>query len=124
MNGVSNMKTLKKVDIHQALTAYLGLPLNQKIDEWLPERYTLPTGQSRQIDYQEGKPPMLSVRVQEVFGEQASPTVASGRVSVVLELLSPARRPIQITQDLAAFWQGSYHEVKKEMKGRYPKHPW
>lgn len=124
MNGVSNMKTLKKVDIHQALTAYLGWPLNQKIDEWLPERYTLPTGQSRQIDYQEGKPPMLSVRVQEVFGEQASPTVASGRVSVVLELLSPARRPIQITQDLAAFWQGSYHEVKKEMKGRYPKHPW
>ncbi|MBD1555560.1 ATP-dependent helicase HrpB [Vibrio sp. S9_S30] len=124
MNGVSNMKTLKKVDMHQALTAYLGWPLNQKIDEWLPEQYTLPTGQSRQIEYQEGKPPMLSVRVQEVFGEQASPTIANGRVSVVLELLSPARRPIQITQDLAAFWQGSYHEVKKEMKGRYPKHPW
>ncbi len=124
MNGVSSMKDLKKVDLYPALMAYLGWPLSQKIDEWLPERYVLPTGQSRQIEYQKGKPPMLSVRVQEVFGEQTSPKVANGRISVVLELLSPARRPIQITRDLAAFWQGSYHEVKKEMKGRYPKHPW
>ncbi|CCN84726.1 ATP-dependent RNA helicase hrpB [Vibrio nigripulchritudo SFn27] len=124
MNGVSNMKALKKVDMYQALNAYLGWPLNQSIDEWLPERYPLPTGQTREICYQEGKPPHLSARVQEVFGEQASPRIAKGKIAVTLELLSPARRPIQITQDLAAFWQGSYHEVKKEMKGRYPKHPW
>jgi ATP-dependent helicase HrpB len=62
--------------------------------------------------------------MQEMFGEQRSPQLAEGRVAVVLELLSPAQRPLQITADLAAFWQGSYREVQKEMKGRYPKHPW
>ncbi|WP_036824714.1 ATP-dependent helicase C-terminal domain-containing protein, partial [Photobacterium sanctipauli] len=66
----------------------------------------------------------LAVKLQEMFGEQSSPLIANGKVAVVLELLSPAQRPLQITRDLAAFWQGSYKDVQKEMKGRYPKHPW
>ncbi|WP_025473837.1 ATP-dependent helicase C-terminal domain-containing protein, partial [Yersinia pestis] len=76
------------------------------------------------IRYYVDRPPVLAVRLQEVFGEQQSPMLASGRVAVVLELLSPAHRPLQITGDLAAFWQGAYREVQKEMKGRYPKHVW
>ncbi len=68
--------------------------------------------------------PVLAVRLQEMFGEQASPLLAEGRVALVLELLSPAMRPLQITRDLAAFWNGAYREVQKEMKGRYPKHVW
>ena len=67
---------------------------------------------------------MLAVKLQEMFGCEQSPTVVTGKVSLVVHLLSPAGRPLQITQDLAGFWRSSYHEVKKEMKGRYPKHPW
>lgn len=66
----------------------------------------------------------MSVKLQEMFGEKSSPTIALGKQAIVLELLSPAQRPLQITRDLAAFWQGAYKEVQKEMKGRYPKHPW
>lgn len=76
------------------------------------------------IRYQQGANPVLSARMQEMFGEQSSPTVAQGRVKLTLELLSPARRPLQVTQDLAGFWAGAYKEVQKEMKGRYPKHVW
>ncbi len=98
--------------------------MNQHIDEWLPEEYRLPTGSKKRIRYQCGHEPVLSVRMQEVFGESTSPTVAQGRKCLVLELLSPAQRPLQVTTDLAAFWVGSYKEVQKEMKGRYPKHVW
>lgn len=84
----------------------------------------MPTGSRLPIRYQVGKPPVLSVRLQEVFGEQRSPMLAEGRIPVVLELLSPAHRPLQVTGDLAAFWQGAYREVQKEIKGRYPKHVW
>ncbi|SDH39453.1 ATP-dependent helicase HrpB [Vibrio xiamenensis] len=122
--GVHSVKLLNKVDVYQALMAYLGWPLNQSIDQWLPTHYVLPTGTSKAIRYQQGKNPVLSVRMQEVFGEQTSPTVANGKINVVMELLSPAQRPLQVTQDLAAFWQGAYKEVQKEMKGRYPKHVW
>jgi ATP-dependent helicase HrpB len=68
--------------------------------------------------------PVLSVKLQEMFGMAETPRVAGGKVPVVLHLLSPARRPIQVTQDLRGFWNGAYHEVKKELKGRYPRHPW
>lgn len=84
----------------------------------------MPTGSRLPIRYEAGKPPLLPVRLQEMFGEQRSPMLAEGRIAVVLELLSPAHRPLQITADLAAFWQGAYREVQKEMKGRYPKHVW
>ncbi|EGU35103.1 ATP-dependent RNA helicase HrpB [Vibrio ichthyoenteri ATCC 700023] len=122
--GVRSVKALSQVNLNEALLAYLGWPLNQEIDQWLPKYYLLPTGSKKKIRYQLGHEPVLSVRMQEVFGEQTSPTVAQGRKTVVLELLSPAQRPLQLTSNLASFWSGAYQEVKKEMKGRYPKHVW
>ncbi|CAH6817393.1 RNA-dependent NTPase HrpB [Vibrio chagasii] len=124
LNGVKSAKGLANVSIEQALSAYLGWPLNQEIDQWLPTHYLMPTGSKKAIRYQYQSEPVISVRMQEVFGEQDSPLIALGRKKVVLELLSPAQRPLQITQDLAGFWAGAYKEVQKEMKGRYPKHPW
>ncbi|WP_154203418.1 ATP-dependent helicase HrpB [Vibrio harveyi] len=124
MSTVASVKDLAKVNLVEALNARLGWLLNQHIDEWLPEEYRLPTGSKKRIRYQCGHEPVLSVRMQEVFGESTSPTVAQGRKRLVLELLSPAQRPLQVTTDLAAFWVGSYKEVQKEMKGRYPKHVW
>ncbi|HFD4043529.1 TPA: ATP-dependent helicase HrpB [Vibrio parahaemolyticus] len=124
MTSVASVKDLSKINLVEALNARLGWPLNQHLDEWLPEHYQLPTGTKKRIRYQHGHEPVLSVRMQEVFGESTSPTVAIGRKRLVLELLSPAQRPLQVTSDLAAFWNGSYKDVQKEMKGRHPKHVW
>ncbi|HCG9724030.1 TPA: ATP-dependent helicase HrpB [Vibrio parahaemolyticus] len=124
MTSVASVKDLSKINLVEALNARLGWPLNQHLDEWLPEHYQLPTGTKKRIRYQHGHEPVLSVRMQEVLGESTSPTVALGRKRLVLELLSPAQRPLQVTSDLAAFWNGSYKDVQKEMKGRYPKHVW
>lgn len=89
----------------------------------MPTHITVPSGSRIRIDYTH-TPPILAVRLQEVFGLAETPTIANGSVKVLLHLLSPAKRPLQITQDLAGFWLTSYQEVKKEMKGRYPKHFW
>jgi len=124
MVGITSAKGLSKVPLKQALNARLGWPLNQYIDQWLPVTYQLPTGTNKKIRYQCGKDPVLSVRIQEVFGEKNTPIIAKGKQPIVMELLSPAQRPLQVTRDLAGFWAGSYKEVQKEMKGRYPKHVW
>ncbi|WP_165310329.1 ATP-dependent helicase HrpB [Vibrio ziniensis] len=122
--GITSVKALQKINLIEALNARLGWPLNQQLDEWLPVDHVLPTGTHKKIRYQRGKEPVLSVRMQEVFGEQTSPVIAKGRQAIVMELLSPAQRPLQVTRDLAGFWAGAYKEVQKEMKGRYPKHVW
>lgn len=124
LNGVRDLRGLKQVNIADALSRLLDWQQKQRLDNALPTHYTVPTGSRLPIRYEAGKPPALAVRLQEVFGEQRSPMLAEGRIPVVLELLSPAHRPLQITGDLAAFWQGAYREVQKEMKGRYPKHVW
>jgi ATP-dependent helicase HrpB len=124
LSGVRDMRGLKQVNIAEALARLLDWQQKQRLDNALPTHYTVPTGSRLPIRYDAGKPPALAVRLQEVFGEQRSPMLAEGRIPVVLELLSPAHRPLQITGDLAAFWQGAYREVQKEMKGRYPKHVW
>lgn len=124
LNGVRSLKMLQQVDIYDALLRLLDWSQRQRLDNALPTHYTVPTGSRLPIRYYADQPPILSVRMQEMFGEERSPMLAEGRVAVVLELLSPAQRPLQITADLAAFWQGTYREVQKEMKGRYPKHPW
>ncbi|MNC47160.1 ATP-dependent RNA helicase HrpB [compost metagenome] len=95
-----------------------------RLDSALPTHYTVPTGSQIAIRYDDENPPVLAVRMQEMFGEAQTPVIADGRVPLVLELLSPAQRPLQITRDLTAFWNGAYREVQKEMKGRYPKHVW
>ncbi len=124
LSGVRDLRGLKQVNIAEALARRLDWQQKQRLDNALPTHYAVPTGSRLPIRYDADKPPVLAVRLQEMFGEQRSPTLAEGRIPVVLELLSPAHRPLQITGDLAAFWQGAYREVQKEMKGRYPKHVW
>ncbi|MGC6388213.1 ATP-dependent helicase HrpB [Ewingella sp. S1.OA.A_B6] len=124
LGGVRSLKSLQQVDLHDALSRLLDWNQRQRLDSALPTHYSVPTGSRLAIRYHAEQPPVLSVRMQEMFGEERSPQVAEGRIAVVLELLSPAQRPLQITADLAAFWQGTYRDVQKEMKGRYPKHPW
>ncbi|HED6263385.1 ATP-dependent helicase HrpB [Enterobacter bugandensis] len=124
MSGVHSLCALKALDVKTALQNLLDWSLRQRLDSELPGHYTVPTGSRIAIRYHEDNPPALAVRMQEMFGEATTPSIAEGRVPLVLELLSPAHRPLQITRDLGAFWAGSYREVQKEMKGRYPKHVW
>nr|WP_250134342.1 ATP-dependent helicase HrpB [Citrobacter europaeus] len=124
MSGVHSLRALKALNVGQALRGLLDWSMLQRLDSELPAHYTVPTGSRIAIRYHEDNPPALAVRMQEMFGEAKTPTIAQGRIPLVLELLSPAQRPLQVTSDLSAFWQGSYREVQKEMKGRYPKHVW
>jgi len=124
MGAVRDLKGLQSVNLVSALLHLLTWSQRQRLDTVLPTHYTVPTGSRLPIRYDAEKPPALAVRMQEMFGEAQNPAIADGRVPLVLELLSPAHRPLQITRDLAAFWRGAYPEVQKEMKGRYPKHPW
>ena len=118
MSGVHSLRALKALNVGQALRGLLDWSMLQRLDSELPAHYTVPTGSRIAIRYHEDNPPVLAVRMQEMFGEANTPTIAQGRVPLVLELLSPAQRPLQVTSDLSAFWQGSYREVQKEMKGR------
>ena len=125
MAGARRLEHLSRIDLAAALRAYVPPALLLKLDEWAPERWQVPTGSRLKLRYQpDGMPPVLSVRLQEMFGQPQTPSVDGGRMPVTLELLSPAQRPIQVTRDLAGFWAGSYAEVRKEMRGRYPKHVW
>jgi len=124
MSTVRGLRSLQAVNLTTALLHLLTWSQRQRLDTVLPTHYTVPTGSRLPIRYDADKPPALAVRIQEMFGEATNPTVAEGRIPLVLELLSPAQRPLQITRDLAAFWRGAWPEVRKEMKGRYPKHPW
>jgi ATP-dependent helicase HrpB len=124
MHGIYSLNGLKKIDLSKALIHLLDWSMRQRLDSALPTHYTVPTGSQIAIRYSDDNPPVLAVRIQEMFGESRTPCIAEGRVPLVLELLSPAQRPLQITRDLTAFWLGAYREVQKEMKGRYPKHAW
>lgn len=94
------------------------------MDEWAPERIEVPSGSRIAVDYGDPAAPVLAVRLQEVFGLVATPTLLAGRVPVVIHLLSPAYRPVQVTRDLASFWKTGYFDVRKDLRGRYPKHQW
>ncbi len=123
LDGITRKDHLSRVDLRGALHGMLDWNHQRQLDEWMPTHLSVPSGSRIAIDY-EGGVPKLSVRLQEVFGLMESPRVAAGRVPVTMELLSPARRPVQVTQDLASFWARTYQDVKKELKGRYPKHSW
>jgi len=123
LGEVSRLDDLRRLDLSHALSTLLPWPLPVRLDEWAPTHITVPSGSRIAIDYSP-YPPVLAVKLQEMFGCETTPRIAQGRVALMVHLLSPAQRPLQITQDLAGFWRTSYHEVKKEMKGRYPKHPW
>jgi ATP-dependent helicase HrpB len=122
--GVASLDGLRKVDLKQALASLLTWEQGLVLDEGAPTHWTAPTGSRLTLDYGQPDGPVLSVRLQEMLGEAETPAVAGGRVAVLIHLLSPAGRPLQVTRDLAGFWRGSYAQVKAEMKGRYPKHFW
>jgi ATP-dependent helicase HrpB len=107
-----------------ALRGMLPWPLQRRLDAEAPTHVEVPTGSQVPIDYGAEEGPVLAVRVQELFGLDKHPTIAAGRVPLILHLLSPAQRAIQITRDLPGFWRGSWAAVKADMRGQYPKHPW
>ena len=123
LQPVTRLKDLKSVDLLAALKARLTYEQWTRLEEALPERITVPSGSTLRVDYTQD-PPVLAVKLQEMFGCRETPALAGGRVPLLVHLLSPAGRPLQVTQDLASFWSGSYADVRREMKGRYPKHPW
>jgi ATP-dependent helicase HrpB len=123
LDGVTRRDQLGRLDLRGALHDLLDWDSQRRLDAFAPTHLTVPSGSRIAIDYTSGIP-TLSIRLQEVFGLTASPRVADGRVPVTMELLSPARRPVQVTRDLESFWTRAYHEVRKELKGRYPKHYW
>ena len=124
LDGKARVSELDAATFGRALTSRLDYAQQRLLDEQAPVALTVPSGQSRRLDYRPGHPPALAVKLQEMFGLADTPRVANGRVPVTLELLSPAQRPIQVTQDLRGFWERTYPEVRKELKGRYPRHPW
>jgi ATP-dependent helicase HrpB len=129
--GKRKLDTLSAEDLSNAFAGLLDWPQRKLLDEAAPDAITVPSGMTRRLDYDVGEhsdeavaSPVLAVKLQELFGLAETPRVAHGRMPVTLHLLSPAGRPIQVTQDLRGFWDRTYPEVKKELKGRYPKHPW
>lgn len=121
--GVTRVSQLRRVALYGALLARLDWRQQQALDRLAPSHLQVPSGSRLRVDYS-GPVPVLAVRLQEMFGVAETPRVAAGKVPVLLHLLSPAQRPVQVTQDLAAFWTGSYQQVRKELRGRYPKHDW
>ncbi|MBX8495028.1 ATP-dependent helicase HrpB [Pseudomonas cichorii] len=123
LGKVTRLSHFGNLDLSSILHNLLPWPLPQRLDEQAPHHLSVPSGSSVRLDYSE-YPPILAVRLQELFGLSDTPRIANGRQIVKLHLLSPARRPVQVTQDLANFWRSTYAEVKKDLKGRYPKHYW
>ena len=124
LSGITRLSQLRSLDLVAILLAELDWERQQRLDRIAPSRIEVPSGSNLRIDYAEPQRPVLAVRIQEIFGWIETPTIGLGRVPLTLHLLSPAHRPVQITQDLAGFWSRTYPEVAKDLKGRYPKHHW
>jgi ATP-dependent helicase HrpB len=124
IEGLSRREHFARMDLGNALRSRLSYAQGVILEREAPTHLAVPSGSSIPIDYCDGTVPTLSVRLQEMFGLSVTPTVAGGRVPLLLKLLSPAGRPVQVTSDLVSFWNRGYHEVRKDLKGRYPKHYW
>jgi ATP-dependent helicase HrpB len=122
--GRTRLDAVEPAALGEALKSLLEWPQRQALDRLAPPRITVPSGQDRAIEYRHGAAPVLAVKLQELFGLADTPRIVDGRVPLTLHLLSPGGKPLQVTQDLRGFWERTYPEVKKEMKGRYPRHPW
>ena len=122
--GLSSLDDLQKLNLTEILMNMLNWDQRMQLDGYAPPSMKVPSGSNIRLDYSDPESPVLAARLQELFGLQTVPKLCNGRVAVSIHLLSPARRPVQITQDLASFWQNTYTDVKKDLKGRYPKHYW
>jgi ATP-dependent helicase HrpB len=122
--GLTRRSQLDRVPLAAALRARLTHEQQRRLDELAPTHVTLPTGTRARIDYRDDNAPVASMRMQEVFGLAATPKIGGGAVPVTFKLLSPAHRPLQVTRDLASFWRNAYVDVRKDMRGRYPRHYW
>jgi ATP-dependent helicase HrpB len=122
--GITRLSHFPRFDLGNALRSRLTFAQSAALDRDVPTHFKVPSGSNIPIDYLDGDIPTVSARLQEMFGLLETPTTAAGRVPLLLKLLSPAGRPVQITRDLISFWDRGYHEVRKDLKGRYPKHYW
>lgn len=123
LDAVRSRQDLQSLDLHEALWSGLPWQARRELDELLPAAIPIPSGRQAALDYSSGEP-VLAVKLQELFGASNTPTVLHGRLAVTVQLLSPAGRPAAITRDLAGFWRGAYQDVRKDLRGRYPRHPW
>ncbi len=124
LSNISSLVQLQGIDLTWPLQAHLSQEQQHTLNTLAPTHLIVPTGSQIALDYSSSEIPILAVRLQEVFGMTTTPTLANGQIPVLIHLLSPAQRPVQVTQDLKSFWQTGYAEVKKELRGRYPKHFW
>ncbi|MBX2898430.1 MAG: ATP-dependent helicase HrpB [Cyclobacteriaceae bacterium] len=125
LNNITKRSELQKLDLLNMLTGLLPWDLQPKLDKVAPVRLNVPSGsQIKLIYFSDGRPPVMEVRLQEMFGLLETPVINEGRTKILLHLLSPGYKPVQVTQDLKSFWQTTYHEVRKELRMRYPKHHW
>jgi len=122
--GKRRLDALQAAELSEALAARIDFAQRRALDEQAPVSLRVPSGMERRIAYADDAPPVLAVKLQELFGLADTPRIAGGRIPLTLHLLSPGGKPVQVTQDLRSFWERTYPEVKKELKGRYPKHPW
>ena len=123
LQGITRMTQLKRLDLEAMLRSQLDWQQQRRLDELAPTHFHVPSGSRVRIDYSQPTP-VLAGRLQEMFGLTDTPRIAAGQVPLLLHLLSPAQRPVQVTADLAGFWASSYHQVRKDLKGRYPRHYW
>jgi ATP-dependent helicase HrpB len=124
LHGLRSRDDLQRLHLVELLEAMLSWEQRRQLDDWAPTHAPVPSGSRIPIDYSDPAAPVLAVRLQEMFGLTDTPRIAGGRVPLTLHLLSPAQRPVQVTQDLASFWRSAYFEVRKDLRGRYPKHHW
>ncbi len=124
LTGILRGEHLRRIDLSSALFAALSWRHRQELDVLAPTHFTVPSGSRIPIDYITGDTPVLAVRLQEMFGATETPAIAAGKLPLLIHLLSPAGRPVQVTRDLKSFWAHGYYEVKKDLMGRYPKHHW
>jgi ATP-dependent helicase HrpB len=122
--GIARRADFARIPLARALEAMLDWKQKQRLDREAPLDVAVPSGRRARIDYVSGPEPILAVRIQEMFGATATPAIAGGRVPLLLHLLSPAQRPIQVTRDLVSFWRRGYPEARGDLRGRYPKHYW
>ena len=124
LDGKTALDAVTADELSTAIGTLLPWNMKRRLDADAPTHFSAPSGSAVPIDYGAEEGPKLSIRVQELYGLDRHPSVAGGKVPLVVELLSPAHRPVQVTRDLPGFWRGSYAAVKAEMRGRYPRHPW